>query len=106
MRASSFFFVRSSGGGLGRERLLVQADDVAQAVGLDVERLEAGARLLVARLELEHVLEELDDLLVGPRLLGEQFRRLPEQRRLLGPRPVLRGRRVDVRELAHAAPTS
>ena len=84
MRASSFFFVALLRRGLGGERLLVQAHDVAQAVGLHVERLEAGARLLVARLELEHVLEELDDLLVGPRLVGEHFRRLPEERPLLG----------------------
>ncbi len=84
---------------IDRQRLLVQANDVAEPIRSDVERLEAPAGVFVARLEPQEGLQEFHHLVVGAARLREEDRGAPEQGHLLATRSVRSGARVHLGEL-------
>ncbi len=82
---------------IGRERLLVQAQDVPEATALDVERLQPPARFFVAGIETDELLEQIGDLdVVGA---VEKLDRAPQERRLFPARAVRRDGGHHLREL-------
>ncbi len=80
------------------ERLLEHARDVAEAVRLQVPRLERVPERLVARLDLDEVLVGLDRLVLEARAFVQDGGALQEDD-LLGPRPVRRGLGAEIGEL-------
>ena len=84
---------------LGDQRLLVEANDVAEPVRPHVEGLESSACVLVTGLEAQDPLQELHHLVVRASRLDQELRGSAQEGHLLAPCSMLRRGRVDLGQL-------